>query len=94
VQDDYSSNVGAVRYNEARSNSDLPGLQYNVKSDAINVANADEAIKGATYAKLETTRGEVEQQGNDARVRNDDWCDANIPGAVKVSASAGRLIGE
>ena len=53
-----------------------------MKTDEINARNADQSIKDATDARLEKVRGDIDEDANSARERNDDWRNANIPGAA------------
>ena len=82
VRADYRGNAESVLYNEARSRSYLPGQQWAMKSDEINARNADQTIKDATDAQLQKVRGDIDEDANSARERNDDWRNANIPGAA------------
>ena len=82
VRADYEGNAESVLYNEARSRSDLPGQQWAMKADEINARNADQSIKDATDAQLQKVRGDIDEDANSARERNDDWRNANIPGAA------------
>ena len=82
VRADYGNNAENVLYNEARSNSELPGQQWAMKTDEINSRNADQTVKDATDARLQRIRGDIDEDANSARERNDDWRNANIPGAA------------
>lgn len=79
---DYGGNAENVLYSEARSRSDLPGQRWAMKSDEINARIADQTMKDATDARLQKTRGDIDEDANAARERNDDWRNANIPGAA------------
>ena len=65
-----------------RSRSDLPGQQWAIKTDEINTRNADQTIKDATDAQLQKVRGDIDEGANSARERNDNWRNADIPGAA------------
>jgi hypothetical protein len=82
AQADYAGNAENVLYNETRSRSDLPGQQWAMKTDEINARDADQTIKDATDAQLQKVRGDIDEDANSARGRNDDWRNANIPGAA------------
>ncbi|MDX1488779.1 MAG: hypothetical protein R3268_11300, partial [Acidiferrobacterales bacterium] len=82
VRADYGGNAESVLYNEERSRSDLPGQRWAMKTDEINARNADQSIKDATDAQLEKVRGDINEDANSARERNDGWRNANIPGAA------------
>lgn len=82
VRASYGGNAENVLYNEARSNSELPGQHWAIKTDEINARNADQIVKNATDTQLRQARGDIEEESNLARDRNDDWRSASIPGGA------------
>jgi hypothetical protein len=82
AQSHHAENTQSVLFNEERSNSDLPGKQWAIKTDEINATNAHDTIREATNAELDKVRSDLDGQSGSARSRQDDWKGANIPGAA------------
>jgi conjugal transfer mating pair stabilization protein TraG len=78
----YGESAERVLYNEARVDTELPGKTSAIKIDEINVRNAKQTIQGATNAAVDKVRGDLDEKGESARTRHDDWMGANIPGAA------------
>ena len=82
VDAQHESNAGAVLYNEARVDSNLPRTESDVKSAAIRADNSVNTVKSATDSELDKVRKNLDDQGAAQRSNYDEWRDANIPGAA------------
>lgn len=76
----HGSNTDAVRYSD-RAASDLPGKEWELKSNALRADNTLKTVKTATDSQLNKVRNNLDQQGADQQRKHDDWREANIAGA-------------